>query len=297
MTDQSKTKIVGAFIIGFAIVAGAFTLKNFGKPSTPPPNLQVAGVAEAPVRVVIDVSDSDKNGIEDWQDQFVKSTSITIKPEATEEYEPPNTLTGQVGVSLFEDIIRAKGYGPVGRSQEQIVTDTVDQINPYASDTIIDVRQIITSQDSSPQAIRTYANAHADAILNNNVPGLKNELLILNDILSEQNSEKIESLDKIKQIYLGTRNDVLKLPVPSILVKEHLDLINVYNALYHDVDAMTNSLNDPMLSLVRLKRYEEDADGLALAFRNIFEAIEPYAATFERNDSALLFVDLIPTGI
>jgi hypothetical protein len=293
MSDQSKTRVIGAFVIGFAIIAGAYTVSNFGKPSTPPPST-LSAAASAPQRVLIDVADTDTNGIEDWQDQFVKAAQIKITPATEQDYKQPDTLTGQVGISFLESIITARGSGPVGRTQEEIIADTVEDVSRFASDKIIDFKDIIISQDTSPEAIRAYGNAHADAILSNNISGLDLELYILRDILNDVRPDGMEDLEKIKTIYKGTRDDVMKIPVPNLFVKEHLDLINVYNALYNDLEAMTKALNDPMLTLVRLKRYEEDAIGLALAFRNMYLAVEPYASAFKEDDSAIFFVDFSP---
>jgi hypothetical protein len=292
MIDQSKTKVVGAFVIGFAIIAGAFVLRSFGQPATPPPTSQAA-TAELTNRQVIEVVDTDTNGIEDWQEQFVKSSPILMGGDGA-EYEAPDTLTGQVGIAFIQSVITSKGYGGVGRSKEQVIADTVEQVSTFANDKIFVLKDLTVSNDSSPEALRLYANAHADAIVGNSVPDLRHELLILRDVLNGTNEKGIDELKTLAQVYLGTRDDVLKLAVPPLLVKEHMDLINVYHAMYKDIDSMTAAVNDPMLSLVRLKRYEDDAKGLGLALQNMYKALEPYASAFNKDDSAILFVAFSP---
>ncbi len=295
MTDQSKMKIIGAFVVGFAIVGAAFVLKNL----TTPANQNLSSIAAqdatiAPVRTIIEVTDNDSNGLEDWRDQFVKSSPITLIETDEDSYVAPDTLTGQVGIAFLQNIITAEGQGSFGRTQEQIVADTIDQISVYGSDIIFDVRNITISQDTSNEAIRAYGNAMADAIVDNSVPGLRNELLILRDVVGEQSEVGAKELATISEVYANTRDQMLALPVPALFVKEHLDLINVFHALSNDIMTMSNALSDPMLSLVRLKRYEEDAQGLALSLRNMYLAFEPYAASFEQNDSAIFFVAFSP---
>jgi len=292
MIDQSKTKVIGAFVIGFAIIAGAFVLRNFGQPATPPQTSQAATV-ELMNRQVIEVVDTDSNGIEDWQEQFVKSSPILMEGDGA-EYEAPDTLTGQVGIAFIQSVITSKGYGGVGRSKEQVIQDTVEQVSTFANDKIFVLKDLTISNDPSPEALRLYANAHADAIVGNSVPDLRHELLILRDVLNGTSEKGIDELKTLAQVYLGTRDDVLKLAVPPLLVKEHMDLINVYHAMYKDIDSMTAAINDPMLSLVRLKRYEDDAKGLGLALQNMYKALEPYASAFNKDDSAILFVAFSP---
>lgn len=295
MTDQSKTKIIGAFVIGFAIVGASFVLKNLTTPASQ--NLSSIAAQDtvvAPARTLMEVTDNDNNGLEDWRDQFVKSSPITVVETSDDSYVAPDTLTGQVGISFLQSIITARGQGSFGKTQEQIIADTVDRISIYGSDTIFDLRNITISQDTSNEAIRAYGNAMANAIVDNSVPGLRNELLILRDVVNEQSEQGVKELATIAEVYTKTRDEMLSLPVPALFVKEHLDLINVLHALGNDIQTMSSSLNDPMLSLVRLKRYEEDARGLALALQNIYLAFEPYAGAFEQNDSAIFFVAFSP---
>ncbi len=293
MIAQSRIKIVGAFVVGLAIVAGAYTVKTFGRSSIPPPNNLSATVSEAPLRVLIDTKDSNNDGVEDWRDELVESSPVIIKQEG-ETYVAPETLTGQVSVAFFERILASEGYEGISKSKEQIVEETAEQMTRFATDKIIDIRDILVSNDSSSEAIRLYANAHADAIINNSVYDFENELVILRDVLNGQDPNGVENLKILAKVYLDTRDDILKLPVPPQLVKEHLDLINVYNALYYDIEAMSKSIEDPVLSFLRIKRYEEDTLGLGLALQNMYFAIEPYAEVFEKNDSAILFVTFSP---
>ena len=296
MTDQSNTKIIGAFVLGLAIVGGAFVLKSFTATPTPQQGrLEAQAPQQLEARAALAVTDVDNNGLEDWRDQFVESSPITIIADADDSYTPPDTLTGQVGVAFLQNIITAEGQGSFGRTQEQIIAETIEKISVYGTDTIFDVRNITISQDTSNEAIRAYGNAMADAIVDNSVPGLRNELLILRDVVNEQSEQGAGELNTISKVYADTRDEMIALPVPAQFVKEHLDLINVFHALSNDIKTMSAALDDPMLSLVRLKRYEEDAQGLALALQNFYLALEPYAAAFEQNDSAILFVAFSPT--
>lgn len=287
MVSNSKSRVIGAFIVGFAIVAGAYVYNSLTP--TIVPSVQSATVAQVPARVFIATNDDNKNGLEDWREQFVENSPVISLDENGEEYTPPETLTGQVGIAFFQSIVTAKGTEGFGRSKEQIIKDTAETISKYGADTIFDIKDIVTKDDNSAEAIRAYANAAADAIIVNDVPGSRDELAILKELLSTENEQGIAELKAIAQTYQKTRDDTLKLSVPSKLANEHLDLINVYHALANDLEAMAKVLDDPMLSLVRIKRYKDDAEGLALALQNMYAGIKPYTSSFVTNDSALMF--------
>jgi len=290
--DYSRNpKVVGAFLVGFAMVSGAYVLSNFGEPrqSALSPTLAVAD--EAPSRVFIPVSDSNNDGLEDWRDQFISAPAVNLSESTDPEYIPPDTLTGQLGITLMEGLITAKGASSFGKTEEMVVAEAVQNLEKVAtSDNIYGLRDIIISDDISDASIRNYGNTLADILLINSIPTLKHELLLLRDYQESGSEASLEDLKKLATVYKNYRDDTLNTPVPKIFVKEHLDLINVYNALYNDIDTMAKAETDPMLPFLRLKRYEEDIMGLALAFTNVYNALVPYAKVFEQNDSVMLFV-------
>jgi hypothetical protein len=292
MDYYRNPKIVGAFLVGTALVVGAYVVSNFGEPSAQVSNSLTAVAERAPDRVFIPVTDNDTDGLEDWRDQFIQTPAISLSEINAEDYEPPHTLTGQLGVALMEGMIVAKGGGPVVRSETEVVENLTKKLEQsVALDKIYGVEDITISSDSSDEAIRTYGNALASILINESAPGLKNELVLLRDYLEGGEEADPTDLLKIAEAYQNYRDETLATPVPRRFSKQHLDLINVYHALYKDIEAMTKYREDPLVPFLRLKRYEEDATGLSLALNNIYNAIVPYAKVFDMNDPALLFAN------
>jgi len=292
MSVEPNQKVMGAFVIGFALVAGAWTIANFGSPRLEQP--ATVAVSTTP-RVAIDVTDNDENGIEDWRDQFV-TTEPVILNEATSTYTPPPTLTGQLGVNFMESIIRARTYGPFAKSQDQVINDTVDVLSQKTAHELYGTKDITIIDKWTEADIRNYGNAMAEAMTRNNVKDLEGELKILDDILNRGNTQRMGELKILAGVYERTRDDSLNVPVPALFVKQHLDLINTYHAIHKDIDAMTLSIDDPAFALLRLKRYEEDALGLKLALQNMYQGLEPYAGLFTDTDPAVLFVIFSPNN-
>ncbi len=287
MLGQSNPKIIGAFLIGFALIGGAYTYTNFGQSNFPAPVNNVAAVASP--RVAITVTDSDGNGLEDWRDQFVTTEPIIIETAASSTYQVPDTLTGQLGINLFENIVRAKSGGPFTQTEEEVIASTVETIEAETELKIYDIPDILIIENWTDEDIRNYGNAMAGAIIRNNVEGLESEIDILNDVVNRSKPERIVDLKTLAGVYERTRNDSLLIPVPSIFLKQHLDLINTYHALYEDIDAMTLSYEDPAVALFRIKRYEEDALGLRYALENMAATLAAYPQLFTVDDQAALF--------
>jgi hypothetical protein len=293
MEEQYKFKIIGAFVVGFAIVAGSYTLSNFGKPTLTNPNVlptdQAAlAVATAPVRVSIPVSDNNDDGVEDWRESLLLTGApILVEAAADSNYTVPETLTGQTGIAVFQDIVRMRGLEGFGPTEEDILYEASAAASEFASDDILDISDIKVGTDSSAAAVRQYANEAAAIILEYGMNETVPELESLRDAVYKNNPEAIADLVEVAQLYKAILDKSKALVVPPQLIKEHLDVLNVYQALFNDINTMSEALNDPLATFVRLKRYEDDAKGLVYSLKNIYKAIEPYATEFERTDPAI----------
>jgi len=287
-------KVTGAFLIGFALIAGSYVVSNFGKNAEPiTANIYTATTPPAP-RIFIPIVDSDQNGVEDWREDFVSETPLIIdESTSTVPYEMPTSLTDQVGIQLFKSILEAKTMGKVGPSQTEIVQKAADQLRKTVKDVIYGPNNV-TTIPISPTAVRTYGNTMAQIILNNNQPDSENELTILDRAVKSEDPEELKKLIPLALMYKNLRDQSIVTPVPEPFLKQHLDLINTYQALYKNLSDMQLVFSDPVVALMRVKRYQDDAIGLSLALQNIYNVVLPYASVFEPNDPAVLFVVFDP---
>lgn len=296
MIHGLDSKIVGAFLVGLIVVAVSYKASSAGNEvSDLKNNDSIVVIDEAPARTAIEVKDSDSDGIEDWQDQFLTAEPIIIEKNQG-EYTPPDTVTGQMAINLMQNFLSTKinGYGP---SQEKIVADTVNNLKKEAEYKMYSLRDIEISDDSSDEAVRNYGNAMANAILDNaTTEKTRKDIQILTDIANknEVTEEDVKDLEIIAKVYKDTLEDTLLIPVPKEFSKEHLDLINVYNALYHDTEGIAKIINDPVVALLRIKRYKDDMDGLVLAMQNMYTVLDNHSYQFSANDTAVLFANFAP---
>jgi len=296
MVKQENSRIIGAFIIGFAVMAGSYVVNSMSKPSvtqssTAGANLLVTNISDISPRTYIGVVDSNQDGIEDWQEDFLSAQPIIFNSAA--EYTPPDTLTGETGIAYIQSTLLARSYGPFGRSQDEIINSTISNVTKEAaSDKIYNIRDVTVSNDISGPAIKAYGNALALAIINNNNDSIESEMVILRKIINagQATPEHISHLKGMAKLYSDTKKATLAIPVPRIFVKEHLDIINVYNAMEANMEGFAKINDDPIVSLMRVKRYEDDILGLNLAYTNIYKALEPHAQHFTVEDPAVIFV-------
>ncbi len=290
-------KILGAFVVGFALVAGAFVVNNFNSPSIDTANEPVYGLATvgAADRTYVTVTDNDNNGIEDWREEFVNSTPLIIDPKITgpEKYVPPTSITDQVGIQLFQNVLQAKGRGNIGPNPEQVVADTADLLRSTVMNDYIYKLNQIQIINTSDDAIRTYANTLGQILINNNVKS-DGELAIIQRALQNEDPKELQKLEPLITMYKNLRDQTLATPVPTGFEKQHLDLINVYQAMYATLDGMKLVFSDPVVALLRVKRYQDDSLGLRKALENVYSSLVPHVRLFTENDPAAIFIVFSP---
>lgn len=293
MNTGSNRKILGAFIIGLALVGGAYTLATFNTPSYQQPATAIQ--PEVPPRTPIAVVDSDNNGIEDWRDTFV-TTEPVVLTETTNAttYNQPDTLTGQVGVQFIQNILETRIYTENPAAEEQVIEATINQLETETSGTLYDPTAITVIMDWDDTDVVNYANIMGNSLTENSLSGLEGELQIMEDILRREKRERVSDLALIAEYYETIRDEALRTPVPRELAKEHLDLINTYHAVAIDIRAMSQVLEDPLVALMRMRQYEDDSLGLRLALENMYLALLPYANQFNGTDAAVVFTLFAP---
>ena len=285
MVGPTQQKILGACVLGVALVAAAYTLTNFGIGKALPASV---GAVAAPARVAVKVEDKDNNGIEDWRDTFYLAQPAVLSTIGTSsEYTVPTTQTSKVAITLLENSIRAKNSGAFGASREVVVNDALSQLNTEIP--LYGIKDVIVMETWTDSDIKTYANTLAQIILNGKNPAVDGEMAVLRDVVYFQKQERAAELQAIAENYKTYSEQTKDLPVPKPFLKQHLDLLNTYQALHQDVDAFAAVGTDPLRSLVHLRRYTDDATGLALALRNINTSLNDFSSLFTAEDPALIF--------
>ncbi|MAZ30084.1 hypothetical protein CL655_02250 [bacterium] len=290
-----NTRVKGAILVGGALVAAAFILARYQQPTPQPAANPVVAegpsfVSESPLRQYIPVTDSNGDGIPDWQ-ELLDNTEPLELPTSTTAYTEPETLTDQFALDFFETYVRNEGFGAFGRNPNTLIEQASSDLIRETRDPLY-TEQNITLYPATAAQIRTYANAVADIMFAYPLPeGTQNEVLILEQAVAENDAALLTELTPIREAYEGMVRDMLALPVPERFMKAHLDLTNAYQALATSVAAMEQTFTDPLRSLLRLQRYQQDADGLAAAVVNLFTAANESGANFLPEDSVFDVVE------
>ena len=281
-------EILVALVVGFVLVTGSFYVSAS--------NETVAGelsvVAKPPARTYIPVTDANNNGISDWAEELLDERETLIDAiDPVEAYIPPSTLTERFSVEFFQQYLLYKGFGEdIIGTKAELAEKAVTALKTQGTDFVYTIDDIIIDPDDSVEAMRRYGNRIAQIAIDNSAPVRDNlsEVDILERAIDTDNPERLKDLDPIIAAYDSYFEKTKATPVPPQLVQQHVDLLNVYNAVRNDIMAMRETFDDPLLALLRTKRYEDDIAGLIYVYYNIDLALRREGITYAEDEPAYI---------
>ena len=275
--------------VGIALIGAAFYVRQSEVSKASASDQVIAVVSSEKLRAYQETKDTDGDGVRDWLEELhgtdpmvfdEKIEIVTVSEESGEQsiYKEPTTFTGRFAQAFFKEMIltQAGVEGPPPKTQEALITEAVNTIVHEAQDVLYVQKDIDVLYDTDFVHLREYGNELA-FIFTKNLVSDDPEPVILQRALDTNNPDELSKLEPIAHAYQEMENDLQAISVPSSLIKEHLDLLNAVAALREDVAAMQRAFIDPLYTMARMKRYEDDADGLYLSLNNM-------RAIFEREN-------------
>lgn len=254
--------------------------------AAPDPRVQ-AVVAPAPDRTFIEIDDQDGDGIADWK-QTLPSVGLRATTTAS---TTPETHTRTVAVNALQRLMESNMQPELGEGVEGITGDIDTYIQSLAIDTLLVEADISLSDDTSSTALRAYGNSIARIVRDNAMEGeVATEIELLERALQANDPELLADLARIAASYEGMIADMRALSVPRTYVKEHLDLVNTYQAMLINIRAFEAAFTDPVYSLVRFQRHQEDMRGVWQAIVNVYTELHEDGIRWTDADIASEFI-------
>ncbi len=286
---KGSVRILGALGIGVVVVTAALLLRQ-GNVSGENGNLSVVAT---PDNSALRVADADGNGVEDWREELEKNVleEITVSTSTfglDQPYEEPKTFTDKFAQSFFQSFMEGKMMGKAPEDQTALIQEAVATVEAATKQRLYGTNDIV-STPATVTAIKSYANRVAEIVTENSAI-TQSEDEILSQALETNDPTKIEALEVIRAEYEEQIQTLLDLPTPQDFVSVHLTLINALEAMRMDVEAMESAFTDPLYTLARIKRYEDDVRGVHAALDGINTKLNESEAIFTKDEPAIFFL-------
>ena len=287
-------RIGGAVFIGVVVILGAFYVNNSKETKTQKGHVIVV---TAEPRKAIETRDENGDGVADWKTSFDTATFETIKtPEPTadtdndeEEYVPPDTLTGKFSVAFFKDYLDGKKSGQSFENPEAFVGNAVTAIE-RSTESKRHTRLELNIIETSGETLYEYGNELVKIFLSYPLEE-KSDGEILQRALQNNDKEILNELVPIRDAYASVLFDILNMEVPSELAQKHIELVNGYEKLYTNLDAMLYTFDDPLYALARIRNHPNDMTSLAATIRSVVEILTKNGVVYTNDElGAYLYI-------
>jgi hypothetical protein len=280
-------RIVGALLVGIALVVGAFYVRTSAAET---PQEAAIAVADTP-RQYIPTQDSDQDGMRDWEeelygtnperaDSFTKTQTSTSSAPAYDDL--PDTVTKKFAINFFSDYLQSAATGKEmdDETKAQFLQDAATYATEESADRLFTSADLTLGTSNDAAAIREYGNRAAEALTKYTVSSKENEIMILEHALQTDNKADLAPLTGILDSYNKSLSDLLIMTAPPALADEHLELLNDVLALRNNIAAMQRTFEDALPAMVRFQRHPDDIVRLKATLGAIAMSLQLHGASY-----------------
>lgn len=196
---------------------------------------------------------------------FIWQTTAKIFSSSAQDKklkEIQNNLTSSLAQNLAGQIIKNPSFLET-KEGWQALDQATQNMSPETTFPISEIPQseIITLQDSSSQVVKTYAqNIHEVLSRHAQIAQEqydKPDIEMIEEAIDKNNFGKIEKLFKLNQDIVA---DLKKIPVPILWQDIHKEQIGLFMLYGNILQAVQNTAQDPLKTLIALERFEQLPD-------------------------------------
>jgi len=298
-----RIRIITSLLFGLALIASVSFLRTpdvtAGTDIEDPRNF----VAALPLREYQEPTDTDGDGLRDWLEELT-GTNPNLNDAAriassTASSAPfvLDTETKKFALSFFEEMMAQHGGNGLSPEETQaVLAKSMKEFGALNQDRLYLRSDISILDDSSKGAVEAYGNKAGEVIVRggSNPEKIEPELVLLGRALNTDDASHLADISKIRAGYETMQKNLLALEVPLPLLEEHLLLINSLTAVLDNVTAFEQAFKDPLVAYLRLKRYEQDVQGLITAVEGIRRELERNDVVYDRYEAGDFFFSLRP---
>ncbi len=223
--------------------------------------------------VVAEVAQPIKSN-EDWKKILtsVSTSTRTVVNLTKTSVSDPTSLTAQMSKDFMSQyLLLKKGGRAVSLEEAQQIAANVLSVPEYTNSTgaIYVPSNLHITQKTDKETIITYKTTVNYILKNRSLQIKENPVTIVASAVKSESTTEIAKLDPIILTAKAMITELLSVEVPSDAVKTHLELINSISSLEANIEAMRESLNDPVKAMSGISSYNQNLFNFTTALKNI----------------------------
>ena len=285
-------RIGGALVFSIAVIAGTFFYTQRNTPAAVSSADSTVIVVAQNTRPYISLEDENENGISDWEESFERiSVESLFGISSTSEYTAPDTISGKFSQIFFAEFMQAYANDNLdGIGKQELIDDMISSLETGERRDRYTTNDIIVGENTDA-ALREYGNTIAAItyIYSPSAPS-DDELSILQRALTQNDESILDELMPLQEAYENYIRETLLVPVPPEFVGEHVELLNIYQAVSDDMAAFRIVFSDPLYTLTQIEQYISDASELGVLYVQIYAQLFDWGMRYSETEPASLLI-------
>lgn len=278
-------KNVLMILIAILLVGGAFLLAEYR-------NKQAEQLIYTGTTIATSSDLSDYENATDWKNILLatdKNASSTVKDitKQPEKLTPVDVL----GRDFFARYMELRQMGNVDDplSQQVLINEVLR--NGFVTDSpkVYAGTDIVVKEDVSMASIRQYGNDLGSILKTYSVQS-RNEAVITQEALTKSDPTILKELDPILVSYKNILTNILKIPVPQTLAKNHLDLVNIMSSSIFMIENFKKSVDDPIAGIQATNLAVKNTENVISIFDNIRKSFSSLGITYSASEGGSILI-------
>lgn len=267
--SRTHNKIPAGIVVGFFVIVAvsAFAPASwFGAAKKPLHSKLDLSVIAEPGSIADDV---DHDGEISWKELAMtglgidpaeaESVTIEMEKEDLDTLNDPNNLTSSFSKNMYVAALAIQQQGGMDEeSKQKIVDQLMAEEAGKMSSRRYSIGDIIVVQDNSRESLKKYGNGVAGAIQDLITKDAIIDTLASVDAYTNKGyAEDLLPLQKRVQATVKAMEKLRAVKVPQMLVSQHLNLLNSYEAYKDMLTNLAAIEHDALRSTLAIKKYDE----------------------------------------
>lgn len=236
--------------------------------------------------------DSNKNGIPDWEEylwgldpsktgpenkEYIlsKKNSLMKNGEMTNPDESKAVSDNEMlSQEFFAAIISLQQSGQLDETSMKAISEAVGKNVEATPIPDIYTDNMLTLKGDSALNRDTYYKDLSNLVKKYKDADIGNELTFIIQGLSNNDPQALYAAQTVADAYISFGSELIKIPVPRGLYKDHLSAANNYEKVGQSIKDLTKILTDPLIGMKAIINYKNYSDALASNLENISGALQ-----------------------
>lgn len=259
----SSITVTAALSVAILIAAlGSYIGERMQHPAPLPPREPVEKQQYIPV------SDADKNGVPDWQDELLRGRTATTSLSASSTSEDPVArIGGSVLNSLVDGYLSLKAYNEYTPTRGEELAETIARNLKAPAIFVPHTESELTiDAGASRERILRYRADMRAALLPMVDFQAEPEFALYARFVATGDAAWLDKLSETAVRYRDAEKNALAVSVPASAISVHLRTVNALSKYTETLERLVRFANDPIASMALLRTYNEDEREFLLAF-------------------------------